>query len=244
MIPDNHYGHASSLRTFKNLLLIQFDQAKNGRVMALDTATGKEVWGQKRTVDISWSSPILIPYQDTFQLVLEATPLIIAYDPLTGKVLWQMKDVINGEIGSSAGFAQGIYFCANQESRLAAIDIAAKKIIWEYDDDLPDAPSLVAESNLVILPTSFGKTTCLDVKTGKVNWTYKTKYGSFSSPIIADGKVYLIDQKGNAVIFKEDAKLSVLGTPVLGEPCTSTPAFVNDRIFIRGQDNLFCIKKK
>ena len=64
-MPDNSYGHASSLATYKNLLLVQFDQgAPRGRrsrsCWRFDSATGKTVWQAARPVPNSWSTPIVI----------------------------------------------------------------------------------------------------------------------------------------------------------------------------------------
>ena len=42
-------------------------------------------------------------------------------------------------------------------------------------------------------------------------------------------------------IFKMDDEFELLGNPEIGEDVYTTPAFVGDRIYIRGIDHLFCI---
>ena len=54
-VPDNHYGHGSSLIIFERLLLVQYDQRKNGALYAFDLDTGAETWKQERK-HISWAS--------------------------------------------------------------------------------------------------------------------------------------------------------------------------------------------
>ena len=53
-IPDNIYGHASSLTMYRNLLLIQYDQGMVGDdisvLYALEGKTGEIVWQVKRPV--------------------------------------------------------------------------------------------------------------------------------------------------------------------------------------------------
>ena len=66
-LPINHYGHAASLRVWRDLLIVQFDQGtvQEGlsRLLALNTATGKTAWEVKRPVPVSWSTPIIIERQ-------------------------------------------------------------------------------------------------------------------------------------------------------------------------------------
>ncbi len=57
-VPDNHYGHSSSLIIYQNLLLIQYDQNSGGRLIALKTVSGDLAYDTFRDVQISWSSPM------------------------------------------------------------------------------------------------------------------------------------------------------------------------------------------
>jgi outer membrane protein assembly factor BamB len=54
-------------------------------------------------------------------------------------------------------------------------------------------------------------------------------------------RVYIIDRSGVMQIFKMGDKFELLGTSEIGEAANATPAFVGDRIYIRGETHLFCI---
>ena len=75
-IPDNAYGHASSLAMYRNLLLIQFDQGADdddlSKMIALDAATGEPAWQRNRPVANSWSSPIVVEHAGRAQLITAA----------------------------------------------------------------------------------------------------------------------------------------------------------------------------
>jgi hypothetical protein len=45
-------------------------------------------------------------------------------------------------------------------------------------------------------------------------------------------------------IFKMDDEFERLGTSPIGEDAYATPAFVGDRIYIRGLMHLFCIEEQ
>jgi len=243
-VPDNFYGHASSLITHKGLVFVQYDQADSGRVIAFDLSGGAKVWEQVRKVESSWSSPVIVDSSQGDQLILTAHPYVTAYEPETGRQLWQIKDIITGEIGSSCAFFNDRLYAVNQFAVLACIDVKSKEVIWQYEDNLPDASSPAAYGDYLILPSSYEKVSCLDAVTGSLYWEHRFENASYSSPVIVNDKVYMIDNKGVTRIFALDGKFRSISAPELGEDCVATPAFVGERILIRGKENIYCIGKK
>jgi outer membrane protein assembly factor BamB len=240
-VPDNHYGHSSSLLTFNRKLLIQYDQSQGSRVLALDTATGETVWQTARDdVLTSWASPILVSHNNTQQLILQANPFVKAYDPETGAELWSVECLM-GEIGASPAYDGGKVFAANQFAVLAAIDLATEQIVWEAYDDLPDASSPAAGNGYLFVATAYGVITCYETEQGSVLWQHEFEEGSYSSPIMVGDLVYLMSRAGVTYIFKAGPEFELVASPELGEPSDCTPAFVGSRIYIRGRDHLFCI---
>jgi len=245
-VPDNHYGHSSSLISHRNILFVQYDQNKGSQLLAFDLSSGNSVWRVKRGV-ISWSSPVLIDNNGRMELVLTNGKAVDSYDPRTGKLLWHVV-CLNGEVASSAAYADGIVYVANEYATASAIDVgnhgSGPKILWQWDEALPDATSPVANEDFLILPTGFGVVSCLDVKKGKLLWEHEFDDGFYSSPILVNDRVYIIDIKGRMQIFKMDDEFELLGTSTIGEDAYATPAFVGDRIYIRGVTHLFCIEEQ
>ena len=240
-IPDNHYGHSSSLLVWKSKVYIQFDTNKEGKIMALNAATGTTEWETARTSKISWASPILADLGDHKEIVLSSSPQVAAYDPDNGKELWSI-DCLSGEIGPSAGFLDGIVFAANEYANLVAIKPGSPaKIIWESNEYLPEVASPVAKNGLLYIGTSYGVIACFDATNGEIVWEYECDQGFYASPVIADNKIYFMDMDGIMHIFATDKTRKVIGEPELGERSVSTPAFVDGKIIIRGYDHLFCI---
>ncbi len=239
-MPENHYGHSSSLMTYRNLLIVQYDHEAGASLMALEAGTGETVWETQRDVMTSWSSPIVVYTGRRPEIILNATPYVASYDPETGRELWSVECMM-GEVGPSPAYAGGTVFAVNQYALLAAIDIRTRQIVWEAYDDLPDAASPVAAGGYLFLPTRYGIVSCLDAKSGEVYWTQDLGEGSYSSPIYAGDRIYLMDKSGVMHIFKADRKYVSMGDPELGEESWATPAFIENRIYIRGHSHLFCI---
>ena len=245
-IPDNPYGHASSLINYENLLFIQYDQKKNSRLLAFNLRSGNPAWQVTRSV-ISWSSPILINNNRRMELILTNSEAVDSYNPKTGELLWHVK-CLSGDVAPSASYANGIVYVANEYAFASAIDISdhgsEPKILWQWDDILPNAASPLANEDYLILPSGYGIVNCLNVKTGKVFWEKEFDDGFYSSPILVNDRVYMIDLKGKMQIFRMDSEFELLGVSEIEEDAYATPAFVGDRIYIRGLMHLFCIEEQ
>jgi outer membrane protein assembly factor BamB len=240
-VPDNHYGHSSSLIVWKNHLLVQYDSNKGGRLLALDTATGNTRWETTRQVGISWASPILAEIGGGVQLILSAEPLVAGYDPETGEELWSV-DCMMGEVGPSPAYGDGLVYAANEYARLVAIKPGAEDpVVWENDEYLPEVASPVVSDGLLFIATSYGVLVCYDAATGEKYWEEETMQGFYASPMVADGKLYALDMGGVMHIYKISKEVESIGTPELGEQAFASPAFSNGRIYIRGEHHLYCM---
>jgi outer membrane protein assembly factor BamB len=243
-VPDNHYGHSSSLLTWDNRLFIQYDSNKGGRILSLDTSTGEIQWDTRRNTGISWASPILAKIEDKYQLILSSAPNVAAYAPETGKELWSYECMM-GEVGPSPAFGEGLVFAANEYARLVAIRPGAEPTVaWEDDEYLPEVASPVVSEGLLFIGTTYGVLACYDAATGAKQWEEEMNQGFYSSPMIADGKLYAMDMGGVMHIYSVSNEVHKLGDPALGEGSVTSPAFSPGRIYLRGDNFLYCIEKE
>ena len=243
-VPENHYGHSSSLFTWRDLLLVQIDQNTEGRLLALDAATGETRYDQPRDTEISWASPILVNTGSRDELILNASPYVMAHDPATGAELWRV-DCMSGEVAPSLAYSAGRVFAVNEYAKLAAIQTGGEPaILWESMDDLSEVSSPVATEQFVFVATSYGTVSCFDAATGERYWYEDLPQGFYSSPVLAGDNVYLMDMNGTMFIFKAADEYSLVATCELGEDAVTVPAFMYGRIYIRGFEHLYCIGEK
>ncbi|MBD3374101.1 PQQ-binding-like beta-propeller repeat protein [candidate division KSB1 bacterium] len=242
-LPDNHYGHSSSLLTFEDLLIVQYDHNESQQLYAFNTFNGNLVYETPRPdVQISWASPVLIDFQEQTQVVLNSNPFVMGYDVKTGKELWRI-DCMSGEVAPSVAFAEGRVFAVNEFALLAGIQLEPNpSMIWEYEDELSEVASPVATSELLIMASSYGTISCLDTKTGELIWSQEFDDGFYSSPILVGDIVYALDLSGVMHMFKMDKVYTEMGSAELGQDAMATPVFMHDRIYIRGVEHLFCIE--
>lgn len=239
-VPDNHYGHSSSLIAWQDKVFVQFDSNNGGKVLALNVLTGETVWKTKRNSRISWASPILVKSGGSYQLILSGVPIVAGYNIETGAELWSVS-CLSGEVGPSPAYSNGIIYAANEYATLTAINISTAKIIWEGNEYLPEVASPAVADGLLFIATSYGSVACHDAKTGELYWDAEFGQGFYSSPIISGNKVYMFDMAGVAHIFEVSKEKKEVAKPALGEKVVSTPAFMYGRLYIRGEKYLYCI---
>ena len=240
-VPRNHYGHSSSLQVWGNKLVIQYDTSTSGRMLALNTATGETIWDVERPVRVSWASPVLAEVDGKIQVLTTADPYVSGHDLETGAELWKVEAMM-GEVGASVAYGSGLVFATNEYARLVAIEPrAGAEYTWENDEYLAEASSPVAYNGLLYTATSYGVLVCYDALTGEKKFEKEFNDGFYSSPIIADGKLYILDMGGVTHILKADATGTIIAEPALGEGGYAVPAMADGMIYIRGEENLYCI---
>ncbi len=239
-IPDNHYGYASSLLIYNNTVIIQYDNRNAPRVLALDLTTGAERWSKSRTENVTWSSPMIANVNNIPQLVLMGNPSITAYNPATGEQLWR-TECMTGEVGASACSANGIIFGASEYAKLVAINGADGSILWEGTDYLPEVSSPVATQENLYLATSYGVFAAYDAQTGALRKEHELNTEFYSSPIIAEGKIYLFSNDGKMHIFSADNDFRLIDAFETGEKTFATPALTDGKMVVRTEKSLYCV---
>jgi outer membrane protein assembly factor BamB len=249
-VPDSAYGYASSLTTYKNLLLVQYDQGavedEKSKLIALSVFSGQPVWQTPRPVPASWTSPIIIDVNNQPQVITCGDPCVIAYNPADGAEIWRAA-CLGTDVAPSPIYAGGLVLVIEPYTKVVAIrpdgrgDVTETHIAWSLGMDAPDICSPVANSELIFLLSTFGTLTCREVADGTQLWE-KDLEGSFrASPTLAGDHLYLLSEKGVMFIIEAAREYKELATCELGEDCQASPAFADGRIYIRGVENLYCI---
>jgi outer membrane protein assembly factor BamB len=251
-VPKNPYGHATSLLTWQDRVIVQFDQGeaddKLSKLYAFDGATGNIVWQQPRPVGASWATPITIEAAGKAQIVTLANPFVISYAAADGKELWR-AECLDGEVTPSPIFAGGTLFAVHPSSKLQTIrpdgsgDVTQTHLGWIAEDGVPDITSPVSNGELVFLVDSSGTLTCYDAKTGKKQWEHDVQEDINASPSIAGNTLYLLSKKGTLIVVSVAREFKELGRSDLGEQVLASPAFAHGSILVRGTKHLICIRE-
>lgn len=239
-VPDNHYGFVSSLLIFGNTLFVQYDNNKDPRLIALDVNTGNQRWVKNRPGKASWSSPTIAYVDKRPQLILMGNPEVTAYDPNSGEQLWQLN-CMGGEVCSCPCSMDGVIFAANEYAKLVAINGADGKVLWESSEYLPEVSSPAATKDHLYIATSYGVLASYDIRTGALVKEHELNVEFYSSPMIVEGKLYLVSNDGKMHVFSTDNEFKLLSSFETGEKTFSTPAFTDGKIVVRTEKSIYCV---
>ncbi len=133
-------------------------------------------------------------------------------------------------------------------------------VVWHYSAAPPDGKgqpkfestfhrsvgSVAIANDLLFVADFSGVLHCLDAKKSVngqpvVHWTHDLLAACWSTPLIADGKVFIGDEDGDVAIFKLSSQKTMLAEHNLGKPIYSTPAFANNTLFLATRNRLLAI---
>ncbi len=241
---ENIYGHSSSLITYEDKVFVQFDDDGGGRVFAIDGRTGRTIWKAERELETCWSSPIIAAAGAGPQLVVAGHPNLKGYDIETGAELWR-HDCLGGEVASSPAFSGNRVFAANEFAVLTAIELGDPiQILWEAYDELPDVSSPVAFADYIVMASGMGTVSMYNAASGELLWSKDFDEGFYSSPLLVGDNIYLMDKTGTTYVFEAGPEYREISRNPLGEVANTIPAIMDGRIFIRGNDHIYCIGRE
>jgi outer membrane protein assembly factor BamB len=252
-------GVGTSPVLFEDLVILICDQEFDGKdsfMIALDKKTGKEVWRNPRQIGVSWATPVIVRTAGRAELVTSGNELLVSYDPKTGKEIWRTKGLGSHAIATPVvGHGLAILSSGFPSKVITAVKLGGTgnlddtdKIAWRYNKGTAYVPSPILYGDYVYLMSDGGILTCLSAKTGEIIYEggrvpIATKfYGA--SPVAFEGKILLTSDDGDTFVIKAGPKHEVLAQNSIGEPCRTSIAIADSKLFIRGDKHLFCIGNK
>jgi outer membrane protein assembly factor BamB len=261
-----NHGYASSPLLFEDSLYVQVLHGMRtddpSYILRIDKKTGKNLWRVERPTQAiqespdSYATPGLLRYGRTTEIVITGGDCVTGHDPATGKELWRMNG-LNPEnnpfyrIVGSPVIADGVIYSPSRVKPVMAIkpggrgSLSEAHRLWSFDRG-PDVPSVLSDGKYFYSIDDRGVVWCLDAKTGQTVWgPQRIKSATYSSsPVLADGKIYITNEDGLTTVLKAGDKFEVLAENDLKDYCLSSPAISDGQIFIRTTQFLYCIGKR
>ena len=266
------WGNAASPILHGDLCILNFGPGERTFLIAVDKRTGEDVWkvdepgghsGEKKPGDQknewigSWSTPIIVNTSGREELILSWPNRVAAFAPRTGKELWTcgglnplaytstLYDEAKGIVVGMGGFmGKSLAVKAGGTG-----DVTETRRLWHHPKTKQRIGSgVIHESNIYILNDP-GVAECFELETGKLVWEERLrgpapKSDNWSSMVLADGKLYAINQGGDAFVLKASSKFEVLATNSIGETTIASLAPSDEEIFIRSYQALWCIGER
>ena len=261
-----NWGYASSPLLHGDALYVQVLHGMRtddpSYVLRIDRDTGETVWRVERPTQAlrespdSYTTPALLEYDDTTEIVITGGDAVTGYDPETGEELWRadgLNPTRNGayRIVASPVVMGDIVYAPTRVRPLLAIkaggrgDILDSHVIWSTDNG-PDVPTPVTDGEYFYVVNDRGIVFVHDAQTGaEIYGRQRIRPGTYSaSPVLADGKIYITNEGGLTTVFKAGPEFELLAENPLDDYCLSSIAVSDGQIFIRTTAHLYAIGER
>lgn len=121
-------------------------------------------------------------------------------------------------------------------------DMTSKSLLWRYTKSLPNATSPLVHGGVVYMIKDGGIFTSLDAATGEVRKQGRLTGALdpyYASPVVGDGKLYVLSEHCRLVALKEQAEWEILAVNDLDDSCHATPALADGRVYVRTRSALY-----
>lgn len=262
-------GPGSSPILYKNLLILHYEGTDVRFIVALDKATGKQVWRTDRPEEPyvplpnigkkAYITPIIMNVKGRDLLISNGSAACFAYDPLTGKEIWRvvrgaestvpMPITENGILYFYTGFM--VDDEAPNFTELLAVnpdgkgDITSTNVLWRKRDNQSQTQMLtpVIKDGLIYTLNTRSMLMCIDAKTGEEIWSERQGANFNSSPVYVNGNIWFFSVKGDVIAVKAGRKYEVVAENIMDSGIWATPAFLRNSVILRTEKFLYRIGK-
>jgi outer membrane protein assembly factor BamB len=244
---NGQHGPGGSPVIYDNLLIVSCDGQEMQYVVALDKLTGKVRWRKYRQGAQAYTTPLVVRLPAGDQVISPGAFRAIAYDPRTGRELWQVRYGDGFSNVPRPVYGDGLVFICtgfHQPSVLAVRldgrgDVTKSHIAWTQKRGAPLTPSPLLVGDELYMVSDNGIASCVDAKTGAELWRTRLGGNHSASPIYADGRIYFLSEEGQSVVIAPGKQFKTLATNQLDGPTLASMAVSNGSIFVRSQTHLY-----
>jgi outer membrane protein assembly factor BamB len=256
------WGNASSPVLYKNLVILNFGPNEKTFLVALNKANGQDVWRvdepgkPAKEYYGSWSTPVIADTGGRTELVMSWAGAIKSYNPDSGELLWSCRGlekdkandrltytsplVGNGVVVGMAGFGGAAIGVRTGGTG----DVTETHRLWRTPSNPQRIGSGVIIGDHVFVVNEPG-VACLELKTGKQVWKEDVQGGVWSSIVHADGKLYVVSQQGETLVFAPNPKeFEQIARNKLSETTRASIAVSDGELYVRTYKHLWCIAEK
>lgn len=241
----NNVGMATSPILWKDLVILCLENAGESFAAGIDKRTGENRWRVDRPSGINWVSPLLIETNGQPEVVFQSPDDLTAYDPAKGTKKWALSKKGFQPIPSPT-FGDGLVFAPGQ--KFFAIQPGSGKegpqVLWE-SNKLPTGYSSPIYHERRIYALSYkGVLNCADGATGKPLWDIRLEGDYAASPLLADGKIFAVNEEGTTSVVTAGAEGKLLASNPIVDTILASPVASGGAIYLRSDRFLYCIAEK
>jgi outer membrane protein assembly factor BamB len=111
-------------------------------------------------------------------------------------------------------------------------DITATGAVWQNRNISRTVGTCAISDGLLYVAETAGTVYCLDAETGQECWKHELGAQIWSSPLAADGKLYIPTVKGDVWVFATGKEKRVVGRGIMNDPIYTSPVASGGILFV------------
>jgi hypothetical protein len=260
--PHEHYvGPGSSPIVYHDRVILTCDGADQQFIVALDKATGEEIWRQNRppirttNPDFrkSFSTPLVVSAGGGEQIVIPGTQWLVSYDPATGSENWRLEHGDGFSLVPRPVAGNGlVYYCTGFGGTAEVIavrtdgqgDVTGSHIAWRESGQVPTIPSPILTDGMIFTVSDGGVAMCRDAASGKRLWQQRIGGNFSASPVVVGERLYLFGREGKTTVIAVADEYRELAENELDDAIGASPAVVDGELILRTEDALYRIAER
>ena len=246
------WGSGTSPLLYENLVIVNAS-VESQSLVALDKATGREVW-RAPGISSCWSSPMLVDAGSRQEVVLNVPKRLTAFDPATGEELWHCDGIPDGYLCPTVIAHDGVvYAIGGRKNTAMAVraggsgDVTESHVLWTTGKGSNVSSPVYLDGHLYWFHESRGMAYCLDAETGDVVYEERVDPRPgiiYSSVTAADGKLYGVSQHKGTYVLAAKPEFEQLAVNVFEDDDTRTNASIivtDNQLIMRSDKAIYCI---
>lgn len=244
-----YWGASTSPLVDGDRVVVHFGTDDEGVLVALDVASGKEVWSQGKDGP-SYSSPLLVEIQGVRQIVEWNHRALVGVESESGRLLWEypLPHIGTDQNMPTPTFHNGHVLLGGENRGIRSLKpqhsdgVWAVKQRWQQDKVALDMSTAVVNNDLLYGFSHYGRGRyfCVDMKTGEILWQGPGRTGDNVMFLSIPGHVVALVDNGQLQIIKAsgDRFEQVASYRVSERPTWAPPVLLESGILVKDHTTL------
>lgn len=205
---QGNHGIGSSLGQTASAVIVLADHAGPSYLLAVDKATGRNIWKTDREPRVSWSSPIVTAGSNGPEIVVSSNGTVESFSAQNGVKVWEVTGLKGNTVASPSVTSEGVLIGSGQVGDNLLIkrggqgNISDTHIAWRADGVSSSFGSPVINHGRGYFVSKASVLFAVDMANGAKLWSQRLPDSTWASPVASGDRVYFFCNNGTTIVIR------------------------------------------